>query len=455
MLWGLFPSKRYNNLQVIAVLDVLWYNNLKIKNSLDSKMRFYIMKYSIRKISFVTLCILMIISTLVPTVSAAEDNKYYLGNVVNAGKDTGYSKSNKITEDDPHFGWELGEFFVSGYSDEEKDENGNSVFLKNVGDKVTLWFCLNQDINKLNKNKKLSISEDTNGYDEYFGIEKTNFKKGTLIVRKKDSENHWGKPTIYTNYLEANAKKEAYTQVELFEEGDYEVALNYEIKETNLDIFGWKPLPSYYNYRIFFRFSVRNGNCMVYPFDTKTGAELTNSAFTENGFYLDLANSKYLNINIKKEILNEGAEGLVEDVRFNKPAKDGEQFIEEGIYTITVTNEYTKQETVKKIYVGTNEVLKAHVATGFSIDEIKHQISLGAKVGENGELIPVSNKTGNQTETTDNNVSSSDETKIDYTLYFIIAVGALIVIIMVIIILAVCKKKKVIISEKNEGGLPE
>ena len=24
--------------------------------------------------------------------------------------------------------------------------------------------------------------------------------------------------------------------------------------KTNLNIFGWKPLPSYYNYRIFFRF---------------------------------------------------------------------------------------------------------------------------------------------------------------------------------------------------------
>ena len=48
--------------------------------------------------------------------------------------------------------------------------------------------------------------------------------------------------------------------------------------------------------------------------------------YVENGFYLDLANSQYLDINIKKEVLNEVSEGLVEDVRFNKPAKDGEQF---------------------------------------------------------------------------------------------------------------------------------
>lgn len=383
-------------------------------------------------------------------------NKFYLGETVNAGKDTGYSESKKLKEDDPHFGWELGEFFVSGYSDDEKDTSGNPVFLKNVGDKITLWFCLSQDINKLNGNSKLSICEDTNGYDEYFGIEKTNFEKGTLIIRKKNSENHWGKPVIYTNYLKAKASKGAYTQVELFEEGDYEVALNYEVKETNLNIFGWKPLPSYYNYRIFFRFSVRNGNCMVYPFDVTTGAELTNSAFTENGFYLDLANSQYLDINIKKEVLNEGAEGLVEDVRFNKPAKDGEQFTEEGIYTITVTNEYTKQETVKKIYVGTNDVLKAHVATGFSIEEINHQISLGATVGENGQLIPVSNQEQPQTTPSDNSdISSEEKEQSDYTLYLILAGVLLPIAVLVFTITIALKNKKKKASKENDGGKEE
>ena len=42
---------------------------------------------------------------------------------------------------------------------------------------------------------------------------------------------------------------------EACEEGDYEVALNYEVRKDNVDIFGWNPFPSYYNYRIFFRFS--------------------------------------------------------------------------------------------------------------------------------------------------------------------------------------------------------
>ena len=407
-----------------------------------------------RNIVFALVCLLLTSMLLSTTAFAATENKFYLGEVVNAGRDTGYTKKDKIKEDDPHFGWEIGEFFVSGYSANEKDSEGNPVFLKNVGDQVTLWFCLNEDINKLNNNDKLSICEDTNGYDEYFGIEKTNFGKGALIVRHKDSENHWGKPVIYTNYLSAKTSEGAYTQVDIFEEGDYEVALNYEIKETGLNIFGWKPLPSYHNYRIFFRFSVRNGNCMVYPFDVETKAELTNAAFTENGFYLDMANSKYLDIVIKKEILNESAEGLVEDVRFNKPAKDGEQFTEEGIYTITVKNEYTEQQTVKKIYVGTNDVLKAHVATGFSIEEIKYQISLGATVGEDGNLIPVANQTPTESQPTQSDDSTNDPVEpSNYTMYIIIGGAALLVIVLVVIIVANKAKKKK--TSLKEGGKEE
>lgn len=316
-----------------------------------------------------------------------------MGEVVNAGHDTGYSESNKITEKDPHFGWKLGEFYVDGYTRVTEDKNGNPVFLKTVGDTVTLWFELDQDILKLNGNEMLTINTDTNGSDEYFGIEKTDMGRGTLIIRHTDYQNHTGDPKIYTDYLAATATQGAAVEVRLCEEGDYEVALNYEIRKDNVDLFGWNPFPSYYNYRIYFRFSVRNGNCMVYPFDVVTGAELTNSAITENGFYLDLAKSRYLNIDIKKEVRREGAEGLTEDVRFNKPAKDGEQYTDEGIYTITVSNIYTNQTTTKVIYVGTDDVLKAHVTTGLPIADIEYQLSMGATVAPDGTLIPAPEQT--------------------------------------------------------------
>lgn len=120
--------------------------------------------------------------------------------------------------------------------------------------------------------------------------------------------------------------------------------------------------------------------------DTATGSELTNSSMTENGFRLDLAKSRYLKVNIKREVLKDSADGLVEDTRFNGPARDGAQYTDEGIYTITVTNAYTGQFTVKKIYVGTNNVLRAHMTTGLSIPEINNLVAQGATISDDGTI---------------------------------------------------------------------
>ena len=341
-----------------------------------------------KRISVIAIVLLlsMITGFVQLPMASAEELKYYLGSAVNAGKDTGFSESHTIDSDDPHWGWTLGSFYATGYTRQIVDENGNPVFLKTVGDKITLWFELYQDISKLNGDGMLTICDDANGYDEYFGVPEFEAGRGTLIIRKTDYQNCVGEPVIYKDYLAANASNTAAVQVELLEEGDYEVALNYEIRKDNWDIFGWHTMPSYNNYRIFFRFSVRNGNCMVFPFDFKTGSELANTAFTENGFYLDLARSRYLDIDIRKEVMNETGDGLVEDVRFNRPAKDGDMYTEEGIYTITVRNRYTDQQSEKRIYVGTDDVMKAHVTTGLEIGEITRQLSMGATVDVDGSL---------------------------------------------------------------------
>ena len=88
---------------------------------------------------------------------AASEQKHYMGSVVNAGHDTGFSENNKITEKDLHFGWDIGSFYVDGYTRVTEDKDGNPVFLKTVGDTVTLWFELEQDINKLDGDDMLSI----------------------------------------------------------------------------------------------------------------------------------------------------------------------------------------------------------------------------------------------------------------------------------------------------------
>ena len=315
---------------------------------------------------------------------------YSLGTKVKAKNFDGYFGEKLIDEDDIHYGWDIGNFFVSGYTDEVKADDGNMVFLKNVGDKVTLWFKLNQNIDSLDQDKDLSVTADAEGYDQYFETKKMDFGRGALIIRYTDYNNVKAEPTIYTNYLEANASVDADTKVQLFEEGDYEVALDYEVTRNELiDKIG--------HYRIFFRFSVRNGNCMVYPFDVKTGSELTNSSMTENGFRLDLAKSRYLKINLKRETLKDSADGLVEDTRFNGSAKDGAEYTEEGIYTITVSNEYTGQFTTKKIYVGTNNLLRAYMTTGLSIQEIKDLMEDGATISDDGTIQLTASKSAKDT----------------------------------------------------------
>ena len=307
------------------------------------------------------------------------DQTYSLGSKVRVKNFDGYFGEEIIDKRDVHYGWELGNFFVSGYTDKVVDTAGNMVFLKNVGDKATLWFKLNHNISGLNSKENLSITADTDGYDQYFETPKMNFGRGILIIRYTDHNNVKADPTIYTNYLEANAAVGADTKVQLFDEGDYEVALDYEITSDELiDKIG--------HYRIFFKFSVRNGNCMVYPFDVKTGSELTNSSMTDNGFRLDLAKSRYLKINLKVETLKDSADGLVDDTRFNGPAKDGAEYTDEGIYTITVSNQYTGQFTTKKIYVGTNNTLRAYMTTGLPIPEINNLVAGGATISDDGTI---------------------------------------------------------------------
>ena len=307
-----------------------------------------------------------------------------LGTKINTGLDNGYSGNEAIDKDDPHYGWDIGYFYVNGYTRETKATDNTPVFLKNVGDKVTLWFHLSQDITKLHGNENLSISEDKDGYDRAFEIEQTNFEHGTLIIQYTNPQGEAQEPIIYTDYLAANATTGANTKVQLFEEGDYVVSLNYEIKSMGGPL---NAIASYTNYKITFSFSIRNGNCMVYPFDNLTGSELADNAITENGFKLDMAKSKYLTIDVKRSVLVVGTDGyLTEDVRFNRPAKDGEVYTSEGIYTFTVRNLYTNEETEKTIYVGSSNYLRALSAMGMSIAELNAEIEKGSIIREDGTI---------------------------------------------------------------------
>jgi len=363
--------------------------------------------------------VVVLLMQMFPLLTFAESSiqTYYYDNFIKTKKDKGYSGEELIKESDKHYGWKLGKFVVEGYTNSPcKDENGNQVFLKNVGDTVTLSFCLEQDINKLNGNEKLSIGEDKDGYDQHFLIDRQNFGRGALLVKFTDYQNS-AKQFVYTNYLPGKTVG-ANTQIKLCEEGDYEVALNYKVKETHISVAGYNILPTETDYRIFFKFSVRNGNCMVYPFDIVTGDELTNSTMTENGFKLDLAKSRYLDINIKKEILVDSADGVIEDTRFNKSANDGNEYTDEGIYTITVKNRYLNGETVKKIYVGKNSSLKKYFIAELSLENSNPSNTMGKSEFNNGNVT------------------------ISKTILLYIAIIAIVVIFIVILVVLVLLKKR-------------
>ena len=385
---------------------------------------------------------------------------YYLGSKVKAADFDSYSGSETIEKSDPHYGWDIGKFFISGHTNTTKDSEGNVVVMKNVGDEITLWFKLEQNIDALNGNASLSVNADDNWYDRDYETERTNSGRGVLIVKHTDYKNE-SRTVLYTDYLQASASVGANTKVQIFEEGDYEVTLDYEIREDKL-------IDRYFHYKISFKFLIRNGNCMVYPLDTATGGELTNGALTENGFTLDLAKSRYLNIVVKKEIMSEGADGLVEDTRFNKIARDGEKFDDEGIYTITVKNLYSGAEpTIKKIYVGSNPVLRAYVVNPqYSIAEINTLVSRGATINDQGIITigSVTSETSAETESasplTDEDTSRQQETTSEYvetpkdksTVVIIVcaATGAVLIFAVVCIVFAVIKKKKD--SSKDNGG---
>ena len=302
--------------------------------------------------------------------------KMYLGYpVVKTGLDNGYYNKTEIGKDDPHFGLSIGKFYVSGFTGVTSQDGEHFIFLKTVGDDVELHFELTQDIDMLRGDTAVTINRDNGGYDRQFGVSPTDFGRGTLIVRFTDYQNKTGEPQVFTNYLAAKESGTADTVISLNEEGDYEVALDYEIKKDSRILGTAATTSSCTNYRISFSFSVRNGNCMVFPFDLTTGEELKNTAIASNGFRLDLARSRFLTINVKLSTLIQGAAGLVEDIRFNRPARDGEEYTREGIYTITVQNEYTGQETVKTLYVGNDERLMDYVTKGLSLEQIIQEMN--------------------------------------------------------------------------------
>lgn len=424
------------------------------------------------KLSTIIACMIMLVTPFQAnaneeetTANIKENNKTYYSDTVWAGKADGFSKHGKIEKDDYNYGWEIGKFAVSGYSGKTKDADGNYIFLKNIDDEINLTFLLEQNINSLNGNDDLYI-RDTEARDEYFQTPYTDFGRGTLIIRHTDYQGIKGEPVIYTDFFKAVSYGEEYkvspdTKVYFFEEGDYEVALDYRVAKSKKIMF-FDVKDPYEDYRVFFKFSIRNGNCITFINDAVTGQELSNTSITPNGFTINMANSKYLEVIVKKEVLSEGKDGLVEDVRYNRPASDGEVYTEEGIYTITTKNVYTNQTTPKKIYVGSDKVMMAYVNSNYSIPEINHLLEQGCQVNDDGEIIwpDINTETSTKIEdmTTSENLSADiketdeNKTKGSKMLIWIIIICYVVIISLVLVVTNIKKKKD---NEQKENNEPK
>jgi hypothetical protein len=374
----------------------------------------------------------------------SSDNVYYLGEGAAQKTNGEYAKGKEITKGDMHYGWNLGKFEISGFT-RRIDSDGNDIYLKSVGDEISLSFLLEQDIEQLNGKDSLYISEDKKAQDAEFDVtENKEFGIGTLLIKKTDYQNNVTY-SYYTDYLKG-VESGANTEIKLLEEGDYEIALDYRVSQNHLTVAKLNTLPTSNNYKIKISFSIRNGNCMVYPFDTVTKTELVNTSFTSNGFYLYLAMSRYLNLDVKKSKYVESEGVLIEDTRFNSAISDGTEFTDEGIYTITVSNIYTGNKTEKKIYVGSNPLLQAYVTTGKDIEYIKELVSQGATINDDGTItlpnnevvaieqedVSVEDITAGSTENVESN---SEELKdsTDVTVLVICIIAVLIAIVAVLV----------------------
>ncbi len=282
---------------------------------------------------------------------------------VNTGLDNGYEKTDPIKNNDPHFGWSLGRFMMSGYTEVKESADG-PVFMKTPGDNLILWFDLAENIDALNNNSDLFINNDDNGMDQQFQIAKSDFGKGNLLVRHVDFRNSDSKVQQYTNYLLAHEDTGANTKVEIKEEGTYQVALDYEIAKKSF------LRNEYNNYRIYFTFSVRNGSGMFFMFDLTTGSELQDYSRTADGFRIDLANSHSLSVSYVRYALNQDETGL--DVRKTGLASDGETLEKVGYYVVTVTNKETGEELTKHVFVGRTADLEEYQAVDESLKKFSN-----------------------------------------------------------------------------------
>ena len=338
--------------------------------------------------------------TAIPAdVPEKDPDKLYVGETVFAGYNNGYTGSQAITAGNVHYGFEIGRFSLDGYAEQQSD----NTLVKLPDQKVTLNFeLLQKDLNALGGDRDLSIISDSLGIDNYFKQSGQAFGKGALIIRRTNSSGALEDPVVIPDFLSNAAFSGGESPVYEFDEGDYECALDYRINENGFFY------DDQYDYKTYFSFKVRNSGCGIWLLDSQSGESLDNAVSTENGFRLDSSVSEYLRMKISLSQWVEKENGYTETHIFDRAPIDGEVFEQEGIYTITAVNPtvdpIASQPVIKRIYVGTDEVLRAYckgVGKDITVNMIADCLRRGGSVADDGTLILPKEESSSENEITE------------------------------------------------------
>ena len=342
------------------------------------------MKRTFKNLTAIVMALLSIMSVFALPAFATEgntdnystnSNTYMFNETKTTADNNGYANPSALGAGDPLLGVNVVDIEIGNFSS-TTIFNGKRVFLKTSPDVPVLSINLNADLSNLGGSGAYVCSDSATVVSDYGYRGKVGY--GLLAIEHTD---HTGKKETFFIPDLFNVLKENGDIIPAFfgEEGSYRISVFFETERYVNTVKDWKN-PFYYkkkkvyeyrNYRVDTgRFELRNGNTMVYTFNS-AGNEISNGSVVTDGFYLDLANSHYLDVQLQKEVIgNSGFLGETTDTRFNTVGVDKRFYDSEGLYTIVVSNPVTGASTTKKILVAgqENSTLKKAVATTYSSD---------------------------------------------------------------------------------------
>ncbi len=316
------------------------------------------------------------------------NGNYYSFTTLQSCKDeTGYANPKALSVGDPLVGVKVAGIKLNNFSS-TVEKNGVRYFLKTTPDVPFVTLELFTDMNNMGGTGAFLNNDSSLRVPEYGYVDSVG--KGLLCVQHVDANGE-----IRNYCIKDILECDPVDPIILAEEGSYSISLMFETKRQtgrkkvwdNPFKYHWSPVYEYRNYRIDTgTFHLINSNAMAFIFD-QSGNELKNGAVTSTGFVLDYANSHYLNVEIKREIMLDRNNSLQEttDIRSNTVGVNKRAYTQPGIYTISVTNIITGAVTTKRILVedSNNRGLVSAAAYNYPDDftvKVDEDISFSEKV---------------------------------------------------------------------------